>query len=114
MLCHLGIVAGFVVGSMLGGPWMFIAPAIGFGLGIIMDMTLMGRLHKGHEGYGGGCCGGGHMHSEKAENTVKDPVCGMQVNEKTANYKAEIRGKTYYFCSPECKSSFDKNPERYV
>lgn len=45
---------------------------------------------------------------------VKDPVCGMDVDPKTAAGKSEYNGQTYYFCSPGCKKSFDKNPARYV
>ena len=45
---------------------------------------------------------------------AKDPVCGMQVDEKTAAGKSEYKGQTYYFCSPGCKKSFDKEPEKYV
>jgi Cu+-exporting ATPase len=30
---------------------------------------------------------------------VKDPVCGMNVDEKTANLKSEYMGKAYYFCN---------------
>ena len=45
---------------------------------------------------------------------AKDPVCKMDVNEKTAKYKTEYKDKTYYFCSPGCKSTFDKNPTKYV
>lgn len=30
---------------------------------------------------------------------TKDPLCGMPVDTETAKYKAEIRGRTYYFCS---------------
>ncbi len=37
---------------------------------------------------------------------VKDPVCGMELDEKAANIKAEVRGKTYYFCSEFCLSNF--------
>jgi YHS domain-containing protein len=43
-----------------------------------------------------------------------DPVCGMQVDEKTAAWKAEYKGQTYYFCAPGCKSSFEKDPEKYL
>ena len=43
-----------------------------------------------------------------------DLVCGMQVDEKTAAGKSEYKGQTYYFCSPGCKKSFDKGPEKYV
>lgn len=45
---------------------------------------------------------------------TKDPVCGMDVDEKTAAGKSEYKGQTYYFCSLGCKRSFDKEPEKYV
>ncbi|OGI15585.1 copper-translocating P-type ATPase [Candidatus Micrarchaeota archaeon RBG_16_49_10] len=45
---------------------------------------------------------------------AKDPVCGMEVDENKTEYKAEFMGRTYYFCSPGCKSAFEKNPEKYV
>ena len=45
---------------------------------------------------------------------AKDPICGMEVNEKTAKHKTEYRGKTYYFCSPACKTTFDKNPAKHA
>ncbi|MGQ9641893.1 MAG: YHS domain-containing protein [Candidatus Bathycorpusculaceae bacterium] len=45
---------------------------------------------------------------------AKDLVCGMNVNEKTARFKSEYKGKTYYFCSQACKATFDKNPARYA
>lgn len=43
-----------------------------------------------------------------------DPVCKMNVNEKTAKLKSDYKGKTYYFCAPQCKKSFDQAPEKYV
>jgi Cu+-exporting ATPase len=45
---------------------------------------------------------------------VKDPVCGMNVDEKTATVKSEYMGKTYYFCNQSCKVVFDKNPQRFT
>lgn len=45
---------------------------------------------------------------------AKDPVCGMEVDEKTAAGKSEYKGKTYYFCAPSCKAAFDKDPEKYA
>ena len=44
----------------------------------------------------------------------KDPVCGMDVNPKTAAGKSNYQGKTYYFCSQSCKKAFDNRPERYL
>ena len=43
-----------------------------------------------------------------------DPICKMEVDEKTAQYKSEYKGKTYFFCAPGCKKKFDENPEKYV
>ncbi len=45
---------------------------------------------------------------------VKDPVCGMEIDPKTAAGKSEYQGQTYYFCSPGCKRDFDKDPAKYV
>jgi len=45
---------------------------------------------------------------------IRDPVCGMMVDEKTAKFRSEYGGRTYYFCSPFCKTEFDKSPERYA
>lgn len=50
----------------------------------------------------------------KMENTVHDVVCGMDIDPATAAGKSEYKGQTYYFCSPGCKRSFDKDPEKYV
>ena len=44
---------------------------------------------------------------------AKDPVCGMNVDEKTAAATATHGGKTYYFCSAGCKEKFIKNPQQY-
>ncbi|HUI86971.1 MAG TPA: YHS domain-containing protein [Nitrososphaerales archaeon] len=45
---------------------------------------------------------------------MKDPVCGMMVDEKKGALKSEYKGKTYYFCSASCKKSFDMDPGRYA
>ncbi len=45
---------------------------------------------------------------------ARDPVCGMEVNEKTAQWKSEYKGKTYYFCAERCKQVFDKKPDSFV
>jgi YHS domain-containing protein len=43
-----------------------------------------------------------------------DPICKMEVDEKSAKYKTEYKGKTYYFCAPGCKKMFEDNPTKYV
>jgi len=44
---------------------------------------------------------------------TKDPVCGMNVDEKTAS-TVQHGGKTYYFCCAGCKTAFEKDPAKYV
>jgi YHS domain-containing protein len=44
----------------------------------------------------------------------EDPICHMQVDEKTAKWKSEYKGKTYYFCAPGCKKKFDGDPAKYA
>jgi YHS domain-containing protein len=44
---------------------------------------------------------------------TKDPVCGMAVTRDTMAGSSEYQGKAYYFCSPACKESFDRDPQRY-
>jgi len=43
-----------------------------------------------------------------------DPVCGMEVDPKSASATYEYKGQTYYFCSPGCKAAFQKDPEKYL
>ncbi len=45
---------------------------------------------------------------------VKDPVCGMDIEEKNAVGTSEYEGKTYYFCSEVCKDKFDKDPSAFI
>jgi YHS domain-containing protein len=45
---------------------------------------------------------------------AKDPVCGMDVDPKTAAGKSDYQDQTYYFCSPGCKKAFDNEPSKYV
>lgn len=44
----------------------------------------------------------------------RDPVCKMDVDEKTAVAHSDYAGDVYFFCSEECKRRFDADPERYV
>ena len=43
----------------------------------------------------------------------KCAVCGMNVNPTEAP-SSDYQGRTYYFCSDECKEQFDQDPQRYV
>ena len=43
-----------------------------------------------------------------------DPVCGMQVDERTAAGSRMFEGNNYYFCSAGCKKKFEATPSAYV
>ncbi len=43
----------------------------------------------------------------------KDPVCGMEVEERSVLWKSKQNDHTYVFCSKECKEQFDQQPEKY-
>jgi P-type Cu+ transporter len=45
--------------------------------------------------------------------TVKDPVCGMDIDPNTAHASEEYEGKNYYFCSAACQDKFKANPKQY-
>jgi len=46
-------------------------------------------------------------------NMAKDPVCGMNVDESTAQYTSEVNGQKVYLCCSDCKEKFDKDPQKY-
>ena len=43
-----------------------------------------------------------------------DPVCGMEVDERSAEEKSTYQGQTYYFCSSDCREEFDSSPDEYI
>ena len=43
----------------------------------------------------------------------EDPVCGMEVNEKENAVKSKVHGRVFYFCCPNCKARFDKDPSKF-
>jgi Cu+-exporting ATPase len=50
----------------------------------------------------------------EANATVKDPVCGMTVQPRSAAGQSEHEGTTYFFCSKSCKQRFDQNPASFL
>ncbi len=71
--------------------------------------SLVGQAtHGGHQALTGQ---GGDMESTGA---AIDPVCGMTVSTRTAEYRSFRGDETYYFCSAGCKERFDKDPDKYL
>jgi len=58
----------------------------------------------------------GALRDRKSEqhSWVKDPVCGMRVDEWTASVTTEYNDKKFVFCSTRCLSRFNAQPERYL
>jgi YHS domain-containing protein len=45
--------------------------------------------------------------------TVRDPVCGMEIQPKDAVATEDHDGRTFYFCSHACHETFVNDPHRY-
>jgi Cu+-exporting ATPase len=45
---------------------------------------------------------------------VRDPVCGMEIEEGAAAATRDVDDTTYHFCSEGCARQFDADPEAYV
>lgn len=61
----------------------------------------------------GSCCAA-HGGGAPAGNTVKDLVCGMDVNPDTTAHHARHAGSDYHFCSDGCRRKFIAAPQRYL
>ena len=46
-------------------------------------------------------------------DTVKDPVCGMEIRPEDAAATEVHDGLTFYFCSQTCHDTFVADPHRY-
>jgi len=58
----------------------------------------------------GGIMKPGRATGPRAVNSNVDPVCGTEVKERDPQRSSEFEGSIVYFCSRECKHSFDANP----
>jgi P-type Cu+ transporter len=69
-----------------------------------------------------GCCGGGHDHAAHGHHhhdadskaSVRDPVCGMNVDPATSKHRFDHRGETFHFCSAGCRTKFAADPKAYL
>lgn len=51
---------------------------------------------------------------ERMATTVKDVVCGMEIDPESSAVQMQHEGKTYYFCSGTCHEKFMKSPDEYI
>jgi YHS domain-containing protein len=45
---------------------------------------------------------------------VQDPVCGMTVDSQSAPARTTYDSQEVYFCSDQCRTAFQRDPERYT
>ncbi len=83
MLCCVGLIGGMAVGQSLGGPWTVIAPAAGFGIGLLADMKFMKGMHGKKDQQAAGI--GARKDAE--------PVRELEVVESKAQHQVQPMGK---------------------
>jgi Cu+-exporting ATPase len=54
-----------------------------------------------------------HSHGTGAA-TVKDPVCGMNVDPATAKHRTTYQQQNYFFCSGRCRERFEAEPGKFL
>ena len=81
----------------------------------------MPKLSQSEETAARDCiCAGGQRHDHAvppatdAAQRMRDPVCGMIVDQHTAKHRAEHAGRPYYFCSNSCRTKLEADPVRYI
>ena len=54
------------------------------------------------------------MAQQSESMSIKDPVCGMEVNQETASYRHVHDDRSYVFCSAGCLEKFRSEPNNYL
>ena len=57
---------------------------------------------------------GDDHHDQPRIGGVRDPVCGMMVDVATAQHRATVRGREYFFCCGGCKQRFVAAPDKFL
>jgi xanthine dehydrogenase accessory factor len=65
------------------------------------------------EGAGGSPAGMAVASAPAETGEAIDPVCGMTVDVASARHRAELGGRSYFFCCGGCRERFLAAPERY-
>ena len=55
-----------------------------------------------------------HEHLASTADTVKDLVCGMDVDPNVSEHTTTHDGSTYFFCSAHCRTKFEDHPDQYT
>ena len=60
------------------------------------------------------CCSSSNKDEKIKSTEAIDPICNMTVDISTAKHTGEHDGTMYYFCCPNCKHKFLKEPDKYL
>lgn len=52
--------------------------------------------------------------TKMADNVTEQTICPVMGNPINKEYYTEYKGKKVYFCCPDCKAVFEKDPEKYI
>ncbi len=74
-------------------------------------MSIQDGIHN-HEHHREHSHGEIHQMYSSTEDSVKDPVCGMNVSSQS-KYSISFKDTIYYFCSSGCKDKFAISPDKY-
>ena len=55
-----------------------------------------------------------HTHQHGHTNTVRDPVCGMNVDPAKTPHHADHQSVAYHFCAARCRERFLADPAKYL
>ena len=55
-----------------------------------------------------------HHNDDSKASTEKDPVCGMDVDPKSAKHSVAHNGQDFFFCSAGCAEKFEQNPSAFL
>jgi P-type Cu+ transporter len=56
----------------------------------------------------------GKLQPKTKTEEVLDPVCGMQVDPRSARASVEHDARKYFFCGPRCAERFTAEPQKYL
>ncbi|MEX2650304.1 MAG: YHS domain-containing protein [Alphaproteobacteria bacterium] len=74
---------------------------------LMMRFGCGAHVHRHGSGHEGGATG------RPPPETATDPVCGMTVETRDAKTSV-LDGVTHYFCSSECRETFEASPGTYL
>jgi P-type Cu+ transporter len=52
--------------------------------------------------------------SNTGQGMAIDPVCNMEVDQSDTKFHSQYESRNFYFCSEECKDTFDNKPQQFA